>query len=1476
MAHINRIEIVNYLCEGWVPSMGVANWRPLWPANVINLCGASTAVQIPNGGGKTSLTNAVLYLLSQDRVLKRRFLDRCSPAGMVPTHIRIEFAILHGQDLTQRDLMTPDPQSSPAETFVIGVCANRDDDSPRFYRYSGVLEDVPACRTLGTSIEFMTAAAIQANLKQVRGHWNQWSTTAEWGKVVEAFMSPDVVRQNVMFHRDGAGDASAAFSKVTAGPGERFDEAYFRQVVAPQLLTNVMGDSAEEDERNVEDTILKSMGSFIEAKLQVETKEAYLNGRQALEGEFRPVMDAADKIEVARVAYQTQLQTLAVDAAFLTRFADARDTRMPGVPRDLAEFSLDAKVRDCLKAMVLDKDGSILIESAGLAALLGIPTGRLNESAGRTSASQAAIPHQATSAQVIDLYCDSKIPESHGGRRNSLRHYSQQAARDLASRRAGDVAEHHRILDQAFDFARTTVDTNVFRHNLRRLSRAKTALKGEIADVERAGRVAEVDQENLEKQVKEWKENQGAFQEFCAQLQLIPADLHETPAQVENWLETEIQTRVDAVSDHKLRVGILTGGWDELKQVRNELGLIGIDERLAEVTDEREQLESTKASRTTAARLAQKERDDAASSGTTLRLELEKAIARIGGLSEHMQGYEAFISLFGQVDPVKVGPPVKENTDIGKAKLRLESQRRTAVQAQEKLQLLANSTKSFRQLFGEVDPRVATPQKDHRALLESQAGAQAVYQQHQPLAESLESHLERTGRSPTDWLRATDAAHAAALEKARVAREAVRNLDLELAALDNLDEVGNADYAAAHDALTDAGLDLTRAQHVILGLQLSKDETLPLLAALAPLLDAPVAVDIDRAEAALAVLQQGGHDVPVLLLDPLVALLKQGPDHDSSTTSSLGVFAGAKSRRMRAIVDPQALVEERAAVSGRRDERQALVEEAMAQAELLTPHTDGYRQALSAQDAVVQGSAAKVNAAQAELSALEPRIAAAERLVTPEAIALLRDAKAFVEAGGTEALSTLSLEVEDLSGQLVRVDDRLAEIAPLVTQEAFVAHDGARKFVMGGGHKTFQELKEKRASVEIQVAAIDAAMPGLQAKLTRFVDELQRASERELTFMSTFQSTWDRLTRAKTFQEDGSAAFMESHAHVLTGLVTARDALNPLRSINYARAQAFKQHQGQDEAELQRQIAAAKARRAGAKFKVEALRGSEEALDGDIAEAGLASDALHELAFFLCDRRNAAAPFEEDLRNREVGSSRAESHEAYPAAEALFWQLRDWRPDQGRFDRTTISILRADVEAIDAARTGKNVGDARKHATRVRTDFERVREDFCNKARAATNGGFSEAEIEAIQNANSTEGLTALAEISGRLRDQLAAEQAELVELRQSTEVVESASIETLTRLVESCKGNLLTMNTVMARNSNARFTIEAEVISTEDIKKLMEDLRDHIESRKREAKDRQKLSRTTVDTNLGTDIRRALIDRIFMKPSVQFIHVGM
>ena len=1476
MALINRIEIVNYLCEGWVPSMGVANWRPLWPANIINLCGASTAVQVPNGGGKTSLTNAVLYLLSQDRVLKRRFLERCSPAGMVATHIRIEFAILQDQDLTQRDLMTPDPENSPAETFVIGVCANRDDDTPRFYRYSGSLEDVPACRIDRTAIEFTTASALQASVKNIRGQWNIWNTAAEWGKVVGMFMSPDVVRQNVMFHRDGAGDASAAFSKVKSGPGERFDEAYFRQVVAPQLLMNVMGDSAEEDERNVEDTIMRSMSSFIDAKLQVESKESYLKGREALEAELRPVLDAAGKIEDTWNAYQTQLQTLAVDAAFLAHFVDDKDSRMAGIPNALGEFSLSVTVRNCLKAMVLDKDGSVLIESSGLAALLGLPTGHLNQFAGRVSATKGAVSTHWTSSQVIDLYCDIKDSEGRGGQRKALRYYDLAAARELALRRPEAASDQLVTLDEAFEFARTMLDSNVFRHQVRRLVRKKGTLKEGIAEAERAGWAAEAEKEGLERQVTEWRENQGAYQEFCEQLHLLPQEFHDAPALVPAWLESQMKVRTDAVSQHIKRAGELTGGWVELNEVRNDLGLIGIEDRIAELQAERSAIETTKASRWTDVQNAQAERDAGTAAAADLRREIASAVAQLSTLSEHREAFEAFVGVFGKVDPQKVVPPVDELRQLGQKRQKCEEQRRTKVQTQERLQRLSSATQDFRQLFGDVDPLTASPQRHHEMLLEAQSAAQAIFAQHQPLAESLEEHLECTGQDPSEWLRDTDAAHAGALERARQARALVEELDLELAALDNLEQVGHADYASAHRTLNAAGVRVGRVLDVILGLDLPKDDTLPLLAALGPLLDAPVAADLDQAEAALSVLQRSDHDVAVLLLEPLVERLQQGPGRHTATMAALGFFAGAKSRRVRAIVDPQALTEEREALAQKRLEQEGQRRAAMEAAELLTPHTDAYRQAVRAEDAQRRGSIAKAAAAKAELAALEAALEAARRLVSTEAMALLKDARRFVETGGDEALAVVNLEIEEVAEQLATLEQRAAEITPLVTQQAIVAHDGARRFVLAGGNEAFQALSETRLSLERQARDIDAEMPTFEVRLATCQSDFSVASACELAFMSTFHTTLDRLVRAKKFEADGHAVFMESQARVLGRFEELRDALDPLRKINYHRAQDFKQHQGEDEAALQRLIGEAKTRRTEAVNKAIQLGADVEALEGDIAETQLAADALHELAYFLRNRRNAVAPFEEDLRSRESGSSPAEAHEAYQATEALQWQLREWRPGQGRIDRASISVVRGEVEAMDISRTGKDVGDARKSVARTRSNFERVRGEFCTKARASTSGGFSEGEIEAIQTANTTAELSDLAKISERLREQLKADKVELEQLQQSTQVIESASIETLTRLVESCKSNMVTMNAVMARNSKARFIIKAEVISTESIKKLMEDLRDHIEGRKREARDRQKLTRSVVESTLSSDIRRALIERIFIDPSVEFIHVGM
>lgn len=1478
MALINRIEVVNYLCEGWQPSMGIQAWRPLWPANLITLGGQSTAIQVPNGCGKTSVTSAILYLLSRDRTLKRQFLERCAPAGTVSTHVRVEFAILLDEDITQRDLMTPDPESCPAQTYVLGVCGNRGDDTPQFYRYPGILEDAPASRMEGSVIQFSTSDALRTAVKKIRGsQWGGWDSSAEWSKVVGEFMSPEVVKQNVQFHRSGAGDASATFSKVTPGAGERFDEAYFRQVVAPQLLSNMMGESAEEDERSIEDTVLNSMNRFIGAKLQVERKRAYLERREAMEAQFQPVLEAAGGIRAADLHYQNQLQRLATDAAFLERFATSKQGRLRGVPRPLSELSFNPDVRACLEAMVLDKDGSVLIESAGIARLLGVPTGHLNQLASRQSASRSAVSATAASAQVLDLYCDIKISGGSGGRRKAAVFYNVHGARELVSRRGDSADEQLAALAEAFTAAQQWVDTNPFRHEHHRLLARRALLKEQIAAAEQAGQDASERKERLEEQVHERAENEGAFRDFCAHLSLLPEHLHEAPGDVPQWLTAQTNLRADAVVQHYQRVGELTAGWDELRAVRNELGLVSIDARIAELTDEGTRAEQARVTMEAEAAKAQSRRDEAVRQLESARERLGSVALELGLLEQGQEPFEQYIAIFGDEDPIKVSPPVKDHQALLRRRTQVEGMRRGKNQALERHEELGRGATAFRQLFGQVEPHRVTPQRDLELLQESHRAADQLFGLHQPLVESLEQHREHSALDPSAWLEETDRSHADALATMRAAEGKAAELDRQLRALDSSHLVGDPAYAAAHEELVAWGIRVTRVRDTVLGLGLPKDRTLPLLASFGPLLDAPVVANLAVADAALLALSAGEHDVPLVLLDPLLAALKSDNVHETPSAASLHFLVGAKSRRVRAIVDPQALEEERADLRKRHAEQTALVASAKAAAQTLNPHTPAYQRALRAQDAVKRDSTAKAAAALAEMKALEPKIAAAQKLTTPEALRNIHDAIKYEAAGGAESAATLAQELEALTADVVNIEEHIRETEPRVTPEAIVAHAGAKKFALAGGRSRLVELRSSSEQLKAEMVGVQAAVNLAEPELAAKKLALTEAQAQELAFMKTYLGTLARLKRAAKFESDGSAAFMNDQAEKADHLIAARNALDPLKAINYVRAKAFKDHQGQDEAELQRQIGLAKAEREASANTARELTSQNEALDGLLQGANAAAEALHELVYYLTERHRALAPFEPDLGRREGGPSPYEAHHSYRAANELRYRLEDWKPADGPFDRTLIAALREDIESIDVAKTGQEVASARRQAERAREVFESGRSEFCAKARATEGGAFSEAEIEAISHAKTANDLQELARIGARLRHELEEEKSELQELDSSASTIETESINTLTRLVEGCRGNLTTMNQVMARNPNARFIIATKIISTEDIKKLMLDLRDHIEARQREAHARTTLNKKAAsDSTLSADVRQALIDRIFMEPSVEFRHVGM
>ena len=141
MSVINRIEIASLLNKhGDVSSPWEAKMRHL----MLNLRGQSTAMNMENGFGKTTLSDALIGMLSRDRTLIRKTKQKMSPSrdGRPWTHIRVEFSF-SSEPVAQTDILAAAGDSvGGTEQWVFGLYGHTDTD-PGYYYYQGRLEQLP-------------------------------------------------------------------------------------------------------------------------------------------------------------------------------------------------------------------------------------------------------------------------------------------------------------------------------------------------------------------------------------------------------------------------------------------------------------------------------------------------------------------------------------------------------------------------------------------------------------------------------------------------------------------------------------------------------------------------------------------------------------------------------------------------------------------------------------------------------------------------------------------------------------------------------------------------------------------------------------------------------------------------------------------------------------------------------------------------------------------------------------------------------------------------------------------------------------------------------------------------------------------------------------------------------------------------------------------------------------------------------------
>lgn len=585
MASISRIQVANFLTDGY---MAGKEWTPLYRGETFRLFGQPTAMQIDNGGGKTSLTEACLYLLSRDRRLKPKVEDRIAPIDRGWTHIRIEFIEKsHDDDVLQVNLITQDPEDIPGITYVMGMCWSRTKE-PFFYSYQGSLDDAPCFTQDPKGLTLIANDDFRKSIERMPGaKWNRWRNQSEWLDEIKQFTNVDVIKQNVEFQLEGAGDYSAMVTKVKPEGGETYDAAFFRQFVAPELLKHAMGAEGDPDEQGFEDTILKTLKPAADALLDINRRQNELDDtRQALL-KFDPVLQKAGEVVSANTEYDRVMNDLARNAAIVHSLALAAP--LPGMPVVPAgtQWASDKRIMEALAHMVIDKKHGALITDEGLSCLTRIPTGEINRRA--TAGAGIAVGSQLIdikdhlktsngfSSSSADIADESQAIENkdhlkkggRGGRRYETKFYDLEQARSIVSASANLSGAQTNgladVLSRAFGITTGEIDTNPYRARLRVLAAELKVQKTRQATAKSDYTHYQEEHERLTAENRETKENQIAYETFASRKGEFPEEFWGSPIAALSWAKDESSRAGNEHTEHIKRSGECQAGYSAWK-----------------------------------------------------------------------------------------------------------------------------------------------------------------------------------------------------------------------------------------------------------------------------------------------------------------------------------------------------------------------------------------------------------------------------------------------------------------------------------------------------------------------------------------------------------------------------------------------------------------------------------------------------------------------------------------------------------------------------------------------------------------------------------------------------------------------------------------------------------------------------------------------------------------------------------------------
>lgn len=1496
MAAITRIEVANFLGDGYEPGK---TWIPFYRGETLRLAGvngfgSSTAIQIPNGGGKTSLTEACLFLLTRNSGLKEKTLGRVSPGDSSWSHVRIEFTERPlDDDPAQQKLIVIEQQDVPGISYVVGLVWSRGKD-PIFYRFQGVLEDAPCFQKNDATLTLIENAAFMASVKRLSGHkWNTWGSARDWEQEIKFFCDTEVLKQNAQFQLDGAGDYSAVFNKVNNKNGDGYDVNFFRQIVAPELLRDPLGTEADDGDKRFEMTLLTHLRMSVDRLLDISTRQRELDAASAALVKFEPVEMKAKDVIAADRAYIAELNNVARDGAMIDALVR---NKLPGTPNiaALEAYSGSKKILQAISSMVITQREGVLITDTGLAKLCGVETFKLNEK---------GIDHWSSVSQLIDLSEDvkgfSKVvaefgnpiqsaqqleykgdvkKSGRGGRRSSVNYYDLSGAikavaavSNLQDARTDGLDD---ILMRAFGIAIDEIDTNPYRRECRHLQKS-------IEMAESVFATAEADKAHWSKQVElllrkrtDAQENQTAYETFKARAGDFQPEHINDPLAARKWAEDQLKESREALGRHHKKVVELTAYYKNWCDLNEQNMGIPLQEVLDALTANFEKATEERNVADAALKNARLRRSDLDATHKTKSVELSALEKRSNRLEDLSSKVPLFIETYGDVDPEALAP----HKDLKDANAALHATARALQSAEtdrQNLESLKPAVKTFREIFGDADPAILKPIKELRDHNENIRIENEILTDHQPLVEALTLFKEANPKNlPADWLE--EAEHerqqlgAVRQENERRTTEIRR----ELAELETASIADNRVYADALAALKSEDVQYTRLNELIKKVA-SGNKLGSMLTLFSSALSAPVIDSLEEADKATEILERANLTVPVFLRAPLLQFIERD-DYQTSGKLVHSYLVGRRTRQVEVLLNPTLIAEERERLTKESAQLAISLSEVKKRLRDLLPTSHFIEVALNAAKAIERKSEEKYAEANTRHSQLSASLTTLELRASPQAVASIEKMKDFTVKGGDDSYNTLvASTIPQLESAKREQETRIAQSQVLAEPPATLYLEAAKEYKLEGGEPALISTRDAIAKLKPVVENIAIEISELDDQINTVLSDNQEKTANALILLNqTFQIKKRDLETAVAFQCTDDLGYMQQSEKTGQTLNEAISlAGNRTNGIDFERAARFVQPGNEDARSVADQMAEAEKKRNEADAKREKLNNDLVQYRGRMSSIAPFMEDLHKLIATILAQNAKISGFSDDIRGRML--SVTIDPEITELATSIQRACIGDQASTNEMAKTSIANLTSIIDDLEID-TKPLLARADQKATAYES-FQAKRIEFCEKARNGEIKGLQLPEIERIAEARTIEQLGLIHQIKEKISASIKEHQDQLTVFKQAMEESKAATIDNMTRFARQAENNLAIMERVMQKSPNARFYVKADVADADKIRSIIESLIATIQEREATARERGTVA-------LNEDIKQRneeyleqihtqVYQKIFSHPSVLFSH---